>query len=75
MELADALLRALALCIYNNASSQLHVSENMSILLKHVTTQEYAVYCLQELFKDNQAILQTKIRQKEIDIFINLLNL
>jgi hypothetical protein len=74
LDLAESLLQAVALCIYDHGANQLHVSPHMPILLKHVNTQAYAVYCLQELFKDNQAILQTKIRQIEINIFVNLLS-
>ena len=72
-ELAQALLRALLPCIQSHSSNQLHISDCLTTLLNHVSKQEYAVLCLHELFRDNQSILQTKIRQSEIDIFVKLL--
>lgn len=35
--------------------------------------QELAVRCVQEMLRDNLQMLQTKVRQREIDIFVKLL--
>ena len=53
--------------------NQLHISDRISVLLNHVVDQEGAVNCLQEIFRNNDDILKTKIHQQEINIFIRLL--
>jgi hypothetical protein len=72
-ELSEALLKVLLRAISNHTINQLHISDRLSVLLNHIDTQEFAVNCLQELFRDNVSILQTKIRQSEINIFVRLL--
>ena len=46
--------------------NQLHISDRISVLLNHVVDQEGAVNCLQEIFRNNDDILKTKIHQQEI---------
>ena len=72
-ELADMMLQSLLKCIQNHQGNQVYISDRISVLLLHVHKQEYAVNCLQELLRANEVILQTKIRQDEINIFIDLL--
>jgi len=41
--------------------------------MKHVKYQSVAVNVLEEIFSDNLQIIQTKIRQSEIDMLVNML--
>jgi hypothetical protein len=72
-ELSDIMLRSLLKCIHDHQGNQVYISDRISILLMHVHKQEFAVSCLQELLRANETILQTKIGQEEINIFIDLL--
>jgi hypothetical protein len=72
--LASRCLKVLYGMILYNPKNQLIVAENsFPILLSFVQEHSFAVKCIEELTNENLLILQTKVRQREIDIFIELL--
>eukprot|EP01038_Epipyxis_sp_PR26KG_P012176 gene12176-16306_t len=73
-KLSFILLKVLYHIIVENHANQMYVSDRFPVLLHHVSEQKLAVECVQEMLSDNLPILQTKVRQREIDIFIKLLS-
>ncbi len=66
-------LKVLLNVIVNNPKNQLYVADRFPVLLSQVQEHRVAVLCVEELLKENLSILQTKVRQREIDIFVELL--
>jgi hypothetical protein len=73
-QIAQKCLKVLLCLLVDNFTNQLHVADHFPILLAQVKMQRLAVMCVEEMLKENLAILQTKVRQREIDIFVDLLH-
>ena len=71
-KIAKNCLKTLLYCIRHNKTNQLHISDRMSLIMNLATEQQLSVFCLEELLHNLQ-ILQTKLREQEINIFIKLL--
>lgn len=71
--LAHRCLKVLLGTITNNPKNQLYVADRFPVILAQVQEHRLAVLCVEELLKENLSILQTKVRQREIDIFVELL--
>jgi hypothetical protein len=71
--LAHRCLKVLLGTILNNPRNQLYVADRFPVILSQVQEHRLAVLCVEELLKENLNILQTKVRQREIDIFVELL--
>ena len=71
--IAQKCLKVLLHILMDNAANQLYVADRFPELLAKVKEHRLAVLCVQEMLKENLMILQTKVRQREIDIFVGLL--
>ncbi len=49
------------------------ISDRFLTIMNHVKQQPAAVSVLEEIFSDNLHIIQTKVRQTEIDMLVNML--
>ena len=72
-EVARACFRVLLICIKESHMNQVHISDRFNTIMNHVKYQPAAVRVLEEIFSDNLHIIQTKIRQNEIDMLVNML--
>lgn len=72
-EVARACFRVLFICIKESHMNQVHISNRFNTIMNHVKYQPAAVRVLEEIFSDNLYIIQTKIRQNEIDMLVNML--
>jgi hypothetical protein len=72
-ELAQSCLKLVLALVKGNHASQMHIADRFPVILNQVRNQDYAVQCVKEMLKDNLLMLQTKVRQREIDIFVKLL--
>eukprot|EP01031_Cornospumella_fuschlensis_P034622 gene34622-41926_t len=70
---AQKCLKVLLCLLVNNPETQLYVADRLPIILSQVKDQKLAVLCLQEMLRENLTVLQTKVREREIDIFVSLL--
>jgi hypothetical protein len=73
IEVNEFSLRLLFLCISKNHCNQVHISDRFPVLLELVKDSPLAVTCVEEMIRDNPQILQTKIRDREIKIFLKML--
>ncbi len=71
--IAQRVLKVLLCIIVDNLPNQLYVADRFPVLLAEVRDHRLAVLCVEEMLKLNLTILQTKVRQREIDIFVGLL--
>ena len=51
----------------------MYIADQFPIILHQIKDQALAVTCVQEMLHDNLQMLQTKVREREIDIFLDLL--
>lgn len=72
-QMAQKCLKVLLCLVVNNFATQLYVADRLPIILNQVKDHKLAVHCVEELLKENLTVLQTKVREREIDIFVNLL--
>eukprot|EP01039_Chlorochromonas_danica_P008105 gene8101-8940_t len=72
-QMAQKCLKVLLCLVVNNFATQLYVADRLPIVLNQVKDHKLAVHCVEELLKENLTVLQTKVREREIDIFVNLL--
>ena len=72
-EITRACLYVLFLAIQDNHTSQIAIGDYFAVLLNQVKYHHEATICVQEILKDNFQMLQTKIREKEMKIFMDLL--
>lgn len=74
--IASSCLQCLFRCIQDHPVNQLHIADRMKILLEQIKKKErLAITCFEELLRNNQTILESKIHQSEIDALIELLDL
>ncbi len=71
--IAQKCLKVLLCIIVDNFTNQLYVADRFPVLLAEVRDHRLAVLCVEEMLRENLTILQTKVRQREIDIFVGLL--
>ena len=62
--------RLLYYCILDNPKNQLHIADNLPVLLAHLGSQPLAGTCVTEMLSKNQELQETKITTREIDIFV-----
>lgn len=72
-QLAQKCLKVVLCLLIDNMTNQLHCADRFPILLSQVRDQRLAVLCVEEMLKENRAILQTKVREREINLFVDLL--
>lgn len=60
-------------CIKNNAINQMYVADFMPVLLAHLGSQSFAAKCVTEMLNNNMELQETKIRKREISIFVEKL--
>jgi hypothetical protein len=72
-DICEACLKVLHEIITDNHVNQSLVADHLSLLLHLAKSHIEAVRCIQELLLDNLQILQTKVRQREINMFLQLL--
>lgn len=72
-QIAQKCLKAILCLLVDNYPNQLYCADRFPILLSHVRDQRLAVLCVEEMLKENRSILQTKVREREINIFVDLL--
>jgi hypothetical protein len=72
-EIAKVCLDVLFNSIQKNHVSQMSIADYFSVLLNQVKYHREAILCVQEILKDNLQMLQTKIRDREIKIFLDQL--
>jgi hypothetical protein len=72
-ELAQSCLKLVLALVKGNHRSQMHIADRFPVILNQVRSQDYAVQCVKEMLRDNLLMLQTKVRKREIDIFVKLL--
>lgn len=65
--------RTLLSIIDDNHSNQMYIADKFPIILHQIRDQALAVTCVQEMLHDNLQMLQTKVREREINIFLDLL--
>jgi hypothetical protein len=65
--------KTLLAIIEDNHSNQMYIADKFPIILHQIKEQALAVTCVQEMLHDNLQMLQTKVREREIDIFLDLL--
>ena len=73
VEINECCLRILYLCMSRNHFNQVHVADRLPVILELVKESELAVTCVEEMIRDNVKILQTKVRDREIKIFLKML--
>lgn len=72
-QLAQKCLKVILCLLVDNMTNQLHCADRFPTLLSQVRDQRLAVLCVEEMLKENRSILQTKVREREINIFVDLL--
>lgn len=72
-QVAQKCLKVLLCLLVNNFDTQLYVADRLPIVLNQVKDHKIAVHCVEELLKENLTVLQTKVREREIEIFVSLL--
>jgi hypothetical protein len=66
-------LKTLLAIIEDNHSNQMFIADKFPIILHQIKDHALAVTCVQEMLHDNLQMLQTKVREREIAIFLDLL--
>mmetsp|Transcript_31677 Transcript_31677/g.43452 ORF Transcript_31677/g.43452 Transcript_31677/m.43452 type:complete len:3399 (+) Transcript_31677:56-10252(+) len=72
-QLGNICLSVILQCIIGHRKNQLQTAERFPVILNRLKGDEIAVLCVEEMLRDNLQILQTMVRQREVDIFIKLL--
>lgn len=72
-EICESCLKVLLEVVRDCHPNQIVVADRFLTILSLVKSQPIAVKCIEELLRDNLQILQTKVRQREIDMFAHLL--
>jgi hypothetical protein len=72
-DLSNSCFQTLFAVIHDNHSNQMAIADKFPILLNQVKDQDLAVACVQEMLRDNLQMLETKVREREIGIFLHLL--
>lgn len=72
-DISTVCFKTLLAIIEDNHSNQMYIADKFPIILHQIKDQALAVTCVQEMLHDNLQMLQTKVREREIDIFLDLL--
>ena len=72
-EIGKVCLEVLFMAIQKNHASQMAIADCFSLLLNQVKHHREAILIVQEMLKDNLEMLQTKIRDREMNIFLDQL--
>ena len=72
-DISVACFRTLFAIIEDNHANQMFIADKFPVLLHQIRDHSLAVTCVQEMLHDNLQMLQTKVRQREIAIFLDLL--
>lgn len=72
-DVTQACLTTLLQAIRNNHTNQIFVADRFPLLLKRAKDQPVAVECVQEILRDNIEVLHTKVREREINMLVQLL--
>ena len=60
--------------MYENDNNQMHIANNLAIILQHVSTSTLATRCVVEMLGSNMELQEEKVTSKEIKIFIQMIN-
>jgi len=60
--------------MFENPKNQMHIANNLAIILKHVSTSTLATRCVVEMLGSNMELQEEKVTKNEIKIFIDLIN-
>ena len=72
-DVAHFCLKTLLGLMKNNHANQCYVADRFPLLLRHARVQPLAVACVQSMLHDNIEVLHTKVREREINMLVQLL--
>ena len=71
--LLENCLNLLYYCILDNGDNQMHVADNIRVLIAHLGSQPLAGKCVTEMLSKNKDLQENKIGDEEIEIFVDKL--
>lgn len=72
-ETMNSCLHVLLLIIRDNHRNIMYIADKLSLLLRQVENHDLSIFCIQEMLKENLEMLQTRIKEDETRIFLNML--
>ena len=72
LDVCHEILDTLFHCLLNNHESKMYVAGRFPVLLKQIKMQQSAVLCVKEILRNNLQLVQTKVREVEMSIFLDL---
>ncbi|GMI18313.1 hypothetical protein TrLO_g8656, partial [Triparma laevis f. longispina] len=60
--------------MYENDKNQMHIANNLAIILRHVSTSTLATRCVVEMLGSNMELQEEKVTAKEIKIFVSMIS-
>lgn len=70
--LAHFCLKVLLSALADNRPNQMHLADYLDVVLSQVMENPIAVFCVQTMLTGNLPMLQNKIKEREIKLFLNL---
>jgi hypothetical protein len=70
--LAHFCLKVLLSALLKSRPNQMHLADSIHVILGQVMENPVAVFCIQTMLTGNLPMLQNKIKDKEIQLFLNL---
>ena len=72
-DILQRILQIIYSAIKNNPRNQMYVADHMPVLLAHLGGQSLAGSCVTEMLGNNMELQETKITEREINIFVDKL--
>lgn len=66
------ILDTLFYCLLHNHDNKMYIADRFPVLLKQIKLQQAAVLCVKEILRNNLQLVQTKVREREMAIFLDL---
>ena len=71
-DVCHEILDTLYHCLLHNHENKMYIADRFPVLLKQIKLQQAAVLCVKEILHNNLQLVQTKVREREMSIFLDL---